>query len=544
MGKFFNMGEIIMPGSVAVVRDGDFDTFDKKDGSCGIQYRLDGEVRWATRGAFSSDQAQVAQEMWDAKYRQHNELFMTEWNHLTLSCEIIHRKTRVVCIYPYEDLVLISARNRFTGETLDYDELLKIGARLGMRVVERFPFKDVEAVLEVVAELDGNTEGFVLCWKGGYRLKVKGEKYKEKHRRLTGITARTVADAWCDGTIYAMVVDIPEEFRLDVERVIEQLDDETHKLVAEIETLYATTADITDRKQYALWVNAQEKRLIGFLHSRKARDGRNGSITVARGTLASVITTGYVYDLLRQSDDTGLAEHLEAYQTAVAELLWDKTRDMDSAKKARNVAPSLPKQLRGSWDGAITNLLPQLMVEKMREFVKNCEFADVASVDVDAVFAAAPSPNAMTGMHHMWVHAQHPLLRTFLDRWRYCGRGETAHVGARKLFADAVRSGVVAEYLAAIAKVVEAHTGKPGFDVEALIAGLARETTQLEADWNGLPHGTDPKAAVAAAAALGGRSSWAKELLSEAWANQRAEVRDLYNATNPQLASTERLDDA
>ncbi len=55
----------------------------------------------------------------------------------TLVAEIIHPETRVVCRYDFEDLVLIAARNRFTGEDLSFAELSAIGEQLGMRVVER-----------------------------------------------------------------------------------------------------------------------------------------------------------------------------------------------------------------------------------------------------------------------------------------------------------------------------------------------------------------------------------------------------------------------
>ncbi len=124
---------------------------------------------------------------------------------------------------------------------------------------------------------------------------------------------------------------------------------------------------------------------------------------------------------------------------------------------------------------------------------KSTDIAEIAGLDVDAIFAAAPSPSAPEGMHHVWVHSHPGLVRTFLDRWRYCGRGETAHVGARKLFGDAVQSGVATEFLTAVSKVIESHQGKAGFDAQALSAAFAREAALLEADWTALPHGSNPR---------------------------------------------------
>ncbi len=360
MGKFFNLGESIVPGRSGLAsRTARSTRSTRRDGSCGIQYRLDGKVRWATRGAFFSDQAQVAQALWDERYKQHDELLMTEWNHLTLCAEIIHRATRVVCIYPYEDLVLLSARNRFTGETISYSELLAIGARLGMRVVREFDFADAEAVLNIAKELDGNTEGFVL-WLAR-RLSPQGQGREvqggasQAHRYHCAQPGGSLVRRHDPCTGCGHPRGIPPGCRTSSAAARRR-----HGRAGALETeeIYATAAGIRDRKEYATWVKAQDKRLAGFLHARRARDEAGGVATVARGTLASAITTGHVYRLLSASGDDGLSVHLQAYQQAMAAYLWDKTRTLEVANKAKGIAPSLPKQLRSSWDSALVNLQP------------------------------------------------------------------------------------------------------------------------------------------------------------------------------------------
>lgn len=559
MEKFFNLGETIMPGKVATVREGAFDVFDKMDGSCGIGFRFDGELKWATRGSFFSEQAAVAQAMWDAKYKQHTELFMTEWNHITPICEIIHKETRVVCVYPYEDLVLIAARNRFTGENIPYAELVKMGERMGMRVVESFKFDNVETLLEAVSQLGDNVEGYVLCWPD-YRLKVKGDPYKEKHRLLSNITPRVIAERWFDSTIDDLLRQMPEEFRDETEIAVRQLIANTIELVRKTETAYAPAKLLPDQKAFAEWVRTQDKRLTGILFSRRQRDQVGGGAVIARNALANLILADQIEELLQHDVEalatvSGAEEQLQratafvnafnSYVAVVSNFLWENTRTPERSNQLKALAPSVPRQIRGPFDGVIASLQQGAVIDKMREFVrKNADKPELQGVDLDAIMAAAPPAAAPEPLHTSWVHQQPMILRTFLDRWRYCGRKETAKTGALKLLADAVRNGVSAELIEMLNKAIEKQNDSGIADPNALVDAVKQLTAALAADWDALPHDNDPQEVWDAVDGMGARSRWAKELLNEAWSGQRAQVRDLFIASDPQLQSFSRLEDA
>ena len=256
----------------------------KLDGACGTGYRLDGEMRGATRGSFSSPQALAAERIWKQKYAQHDQLFLTELNHLTPVCEIIDPCAKQVVKYDFVDLVLIACKNRHTGENMRHEDLVKLGARIGMPVVEKIESENIEAVLQLVGNLDGNAEGFVSCWWNPnppaegtffdepYRVKTKGELYKLRHRMLAGITPSVLANAWRDGSIVDLLPILEEEYREDTEALVRQLDANTVALVEQIEAVYRDGAQHQDQKAFAAWVKTQPSNLAGLLFARKQLD--------------------------------------------------------------------------------------------------------------------------------------------------------------------------------------------------------------------------------------------------------------------------------
>lgn len=544
MPKFYNLGETVVPGVVASVKEGDFEALVKLDGSCGIGYRLDGRYRWATRGSFASEQAAVAQALWDELYAHNNALLCDEWKHLTLITEIIHPETRVVCRYDFQDLVLIAARDRFTGYDLSYAELTAVGERLGMRVVERIDGADVEGLVRRAETLSDNEEGFIFRWSDGYRLKVKGSEYKRLHRLLSGITPRELAFAWHDTTIVELLRIMPEEFREETEALIKELDANTVELARQTEEAYGSAAGIVDQKAFAAWVKTQNPRLAGFLFARRQQERASGAVSMYRSALGNLFFAQHLNVLVRElaercGSEAQLADELDAYLETVGAYIWERTRNQEDCGKLKSLAASLPKSLRGSFDNAVTSLQPQLIVEKMRDFVRrSAEVPELARLDVDAIFADAPQASAPDGIHSMWVFGQPMVLRPFLDRWRHCGQRETAVAGARKLLADAIRTGVAEEFLDAIVGAVELHSGNLAFNKARIVNGLQALERDLSITWHALPRGDVQKMADAAAL-----DSWAKALLCEAWAGQRTQVRDLYIESDPEMKSFARLEE-
>lgn len=246
--KFFNYGETdhpIPPGKPEITI--------KQDGSLGICYRLDGELKWATRGSFTSVQSQYAQEIWDSKYKH-----VQVPDELTLLVEIIHPGTRVVVKYDFTDLVLIGAINRHTGYDYTYAELAALAAQLGLLLTEKVD-GDLDTMLAKADTLDYNEEGFVLRWSNGYRLKVKGKEYLEVHRILHGLSTNQKLKFWEEGRIDELIFKVPEEFRPEIEAFAARCDNMEAAITEEATENFAA-APKDDRKTFALWVNTRVKQ--------------------------------------------------------------------------------------------------------------------------------------------------------------------------------------------------------------------------------------------------------------------------------------------
>ena len=340
-----------------------------------------------------------------------------------------------------------------------HEDLVKLGARIGMPVVEKIESENIEAVLQLVGNLDGNAEGFVSCWWNPnppaegtffdepYRVKTKGELYKLRHRMLAGITPSVLANAWRDGSIVDLLPILEEEYREDTEALVRQLDANTVALVEQIEAVYRDGAQHQDQKAFAAWVKTQPSNLAGLLFARKQLNYPKSASQYSRAALGRLIGVGQLHGLLEQSDRDELKLELARFERAVSQYLWDNSRTPEQRGRAQALAQTLPKPIRGMYASVQDNLFPHLIVEKVREFVSNSPMAEINCIDVDAVFANAPAPTAPEQIHNAWIFTQDMRLRPFLDRWRHCGQRATATMGARKLLAEAVRTSVVAESL-------------------------------------------------------------------------------------------------
>lgn len=242
--KFFNHGQ----PEAGPVPEGNPVVTVKLDGSLGISYRYEGQLRWTTRGTFFSPQAAVAQRIWDERY-SHVEVPLG-W---TVMVEIISPDTRVVVRYDYEDIIVLGIRDR-SGPDLPQETVEKWAASVGLRVTERVPH-DLGSAIRTAAELDEQHEGFVLRW-GSYRRKVKGHAYLRIARFLQGLTERRIADMWYFGDTEALAL-VPEEYRGEVERVYAEMDALEQETLAAVQEEYNRISHLETRKEMAIALKAR-----------------------------------------------------------------------------------------------------------------------------------------------------------------------------------------------------------------------------------------------------------------------------------------------
>ena len=310
--KFFNWGE---GGRKAPYTAHIVTVMEKLDGSLGILYRDNG-YKVATRGSFPATPALMEadynrwaevnaapQKSWSdllrygaMKYwREMQTLgwpapasFASTWatdflarNHdlrglpdeLTLLFEIIHADGRVLVDYgDREELVLLAARNRHTGDYLPfYPDLYELGQRYGFGLPRTFQANNMSDLIAQTGQLDLSQEGWVVAFSNGERYKIKGDLYLELHRLVSGLSFKNTLQAVMDGRVEQTRRLIPEEFLEEFNGWVAEINDRVAVTKAIVERAFAA-APTADRKGFALWVQTHHQELGPYLFARL--DGR------------------------------------------------------------------------------------------------------------------------------------------------------------------------------------------------------------------------------------------------------------------------------
>ncbi len=234
---------------------------EKMDGSLGILYRVEDGYRVSTRGDFHSEQAE-----WATRFlREHYSLDDLP-NELTLLFEIIYPENRVIIDYGgREDLVLLAARNRFTGEYLPFfPNVYQLGERYGFSLPKVYNFNDVTQIIAQTGMLDADEEGYVVEFSDGQRFKFKGDKYLELHKLVFGLSFKNTLRAVESGQVEYIRSQIPDEFLGDFNSWVKEIEDTRDAIIRDARELFARSPK-ESRKDFALWAMSDHKELSPYL---------------------------------------------------------------------------------------------------------------------------------------------------------------------------------------------------------------------------------------------------------------------------------------
>lgn len=212
--KFFNIEE----GKHTPTKD--FSVYEKMDGSLGIGFKYKGELIFASRGSFTSDQCLKGIEILNEKVNETASQPLIDG--ITYMFEIIYPENRIVVDYgDMEDVVMLGAINTETGKELAYEFLWDTHG-FGWSIVSRY--NGLTDFRKLKGMIDDNQEGFVVLFSNGHRMKVKGEEYVRLHKIMTEVSTKSVWEMLSDDTktFHDYLVDVPDEFfdkiKLEVDR--------------------------------------------------------------------------------------------------------------------------------------------------------------------------------------------------------------------------------------------------------------------------------------------------------------------------------------
>jgi len=295
--KFFNMEEL----SDSEIPKEAFEVFEKMDGSLGIFFYYETELtleerynKWfnnnyetgmerffdpnhlpdfdnpyyeptpttkgdwymTTRGSFTSEQAIKGMEI--AKRNGLDKKCVPGFTYLF---EIIYPENRIVVDYGTDErLVLLSIVNP-EGNEIPYEEIQMDG----WDIVNRYDgVNDYTKLKELISN---DAEGYVIRFKGGMRMKIKGDEYVRLHRILTNFST---TDIWellrTKGNMDEFLERVPDEFDKWVRITVLELKAgfENIKFKSSIDFEYYKGESNGDKKEFALAIKDNEYRSILF----------------------------------------------------------------------------------------------------------------------------------------------------------------------------------------------------------------------------------------------------------------------------------------
>ncbi len=245
--KFFNYEELT-PEQIPAER---FEVFDKLDGSLGILYWFAGKPFVATRGSFTSEQAVEATKILYSKYKDSFERFQKDRTYLF---EIIYPENRIVVDYAdTRDIILLAVIDNATGCDLPLEDI-------GFPIVKRYDgIKDISMLRE---KEEPNSEGFVIRFESGLRLKLKYAEYVRLHRILTQVSSKSIWELLSSNEpLTTLLEKVPDEFFQWVKNTESSL----RENYSQIEKEAMKSFKILDtRKDTALYFQTQKHRPILF----------------------------------------------------------------------------------------------------------------------------------------------------------------------------------------------------------------------------------------------------------------------------------------
>jgi RNA ligase len=272
--KFFNFSQY-QHGEYSPVKsditfsipDEPFEIFEKQDGSMGTVFWYEDDWHVASRGSFHSEQAQWATQFLRSKDSYRDILNKS----LTYVVEIIYPSNRIVVDYgDREDLALITAFNNETGEERLTEDIKLEWGWIGSVVRSFEPYSlSVEDLAELADEnvqigndedrtVQGtDSEGYVIRYQSGHRVKIKLTAYLRLHKVLTNCTERSIWEALAAGqTLDVFLENVPDEFHAWVVEVKDRLNSFVDNYIYEVsKTYHRIMSDINwseDRKVFAL----------------------------------------------------------------------------------------------------------------------------------------------------------------------------------------------------------------------------------------------------------------------------------------------------
>jgi RNA ligase len=234
---------------------------EKIDGSLAILFRHKGEYHITTKGSFFSPQARWATKFLNDHFDLSN--LPEQW---TLLFEIIYPDNRIIVDYgKQEDLILLAARNRHTGEYMPFfPDLYQMAQEYGFTLPKVYQYNSIEDLIIQTGGNYDNFEGWVVEFSDGQRVKFKTDRYVEVHRYIRQLDFPNVLQAVRNGDIDYLTTLIPDDFLEQVYEWIIEIQEMVQHINAKTVQAFVQ-APRTNGDVFRQWVNEHQPELAPYL---------------------------------------------------------------------------------------------------------------------------------------------------------------------------------------------------------------------------------------------------------------------------------------
>lgn len=250
-----------------------FEVYEKYDGSLGIVFYYKGDWHVATRGSFTSDQAVKGKEFLNEMSVLKNYPTTGLNKNWTYLFEILYNDNRIVCEYDFEGLVLLGIYDNDTCDEVSWNESVKLFALYSdFRIAKKYNGISDYSILGGM--ISDDREGYVIRFKNGFRVKIKGDEYKRLHRILTNISSRDIWEYLKDNKPFNEILEkVPDEFYDWVKFTKAELELQYFVIEREYRLIYESimkSLNPKDRKSFAeIALKYKYPKLLFLQHDNK-----------------------------------------------------------------------------------------------------------------------------------------------------------------------------------------------------------------------------------------------------------------------------------
>lgn len=256
MEKFFNVGEPQCP----TLPDEPYQIFEKIDGSLGIFWHDGDDWRCNTRGSFDNEYTAFAAPYWHS--RIHSMDLPKHWTVMVEICMDDDENPRAV--QHEAGLYLIAVRDNYSGADISItSKKAERWLPYYLRRARLLTYETVDTLLEKKAKTEG-TEGWVVRFDSGLRVKVKTAWYLRIFRAMQAMTPRRIREMMVEAG-ENWIDEFPDDLRPEAIEIQEAIEAQFRVQLKRVYDAYGKVAGIETRKDYALAVLADYGDISSWL---------------------------------------------------------------------------------------------------------------------------------------------------------------------------------------------------------------------------------------------------------------------------------------